>query len=80
LFVNENEEKIEIKLQYLEKAMEKLSPDEIFLVTLYYVDEQSIENISRISDLSVSNIKVKLHRVRKKLAIEISKLMHDERE
>jgi RNA polymerase sigma-70 factor (ECF subfamily) len=76
--IDEKDEEIEIKLQYLEKALKKLSPDEIFLVTLYYMDEQSIENISKISDLSVSNIKVKLHRIRKKLAIEISKLMHYE--
>ncbi|MDR1595034.1 MAG: RNA polymerase sigma factor [Prevotellaceae bacterium] len=76
---NIDEEEIEIKLQYLEKALKKLSPDEIFLVTLHYMDEQSIENISKISDLSVSNIKVKLHRIRKKLAIEISKLRNDER-
>jgi RNA polymerase sigma-70 factor (ECF subfamily) len=78
LSTQEDDEIIEIKLQYLEKALKKLSPDEIFLVTLHYMDEQSIENISIISDLSISNVKVKLHRIRKKLAIEISKLMHDE--
>ena len=74
----ENNEETEIKLQYLEKAMKKLPPDEIFLLTLHYIDRQSVENISRISNLTVSNVKVKLHRIRKKLTIEINKLMQDE--
>jgi RNA polymerase sigma-70 factor (ECF subfamily) len=71
-------DEIEIKLQYLETALKHLPPDEVFLITLYYMDEQSIENISKISNLSVANVKVKLHRIRKKLTIEISKLMHNE--
>jgi RNA polymerase sigma-70 factor (ECF subfamily) len=74
----EEEEDIEVKLQHLDNALKKLPPDEIFLVTLYYMDEQSIENISKISNLSVSNVKVKLHRIRKKLALEINKMMQDE--
>jgi RNA polymerase sigma-70 factor (ECF subfamily) len=69
-----DEQEIEIKLQYLEEALKKLPPDEIFLLTLHYMDGQSIENISKISNLSVSNVKVKLHRIRRKLAVEIDKL------
>jgi RNA polymerase sigma-70 factor (ECF subfamily) len=72
------EEELEIKLQYLDIALKKLPPDEIFLVTLYYMDEQSIEDISIISNLSASNVKVKLHRIRKKLAVELNKIMQDE--
>jgi RNA polymerase sigma-70 factor (ECF subfamily) len=68
----------EIKLQYLEVALKKLPPDEIFLVTLYYFKEQSIDAISKISDLSVANVKVKLHRIRKKLALEINQLLENE--
>ncbi|MDR0506452.1 MAG: RNA polymerase sigma factor [Dysgonamonadaceae bacterium] len=71
-------EKNEIKLQYLDKAMKKLLPDEIFLLTLHYMDGQSVENISKISNQTVSNVKVKLYRIRKKLAVEIQKLMQDE--
>jgi len=74
----ENEEETEIKLQYLDKAVKRLPPDEVFLLTLHYMDGQSVENISRISNLTVSNVKVKLHRIRKKLAVEINKLMQDE--
>jgi RNA polymerase sigma-70 factor (ECF subfamily) len=77
---DERDGDVEVKLQYLEQALKKLSPDEIFLVTLHYMDGQSIENISMVSGLSVSNIKVKLHRIRKKLALEISKLIQNEEE
>jgi RNA polymerase sigma-70 factor (ECF subfamily) len=68
----------EIKLQYLNESLKKLSPDELFLVTLYYSKEQSIEEISKISNLSVSNVRVKLHRIRKKLAVEINLLIQNE--
>jgi len=68
----------DIKLHYLDVALKKLPPDEIFLVTLYYFKEQSIEAIREISNLSVANVKVKLHRIRKKLALEINRLLQDE--
>jgi RNA polymerase sigma-70 factor (ECF subfamily) len=68
----------EMKLQYLDEALKKLPPDEIFLVTLYYFKEQSIEAISQVSDLSAANVKVKLHRIRKKLALEINQLLENE--
>jgi RNA polymerase sigma-70 factor (ECF subfamily) len=80
LLTDDSDEDVEIKLQYLEKALKLLPPDEIFLITLHYMDEQSIDEICKISNLSVSNIKVKLHRIRKKLAVEINKLMQDEKE
>ena len=68
----------ERKLQHLDSALKLLPPDEIFLVTLYYMDNQSMDAISQISQLSVSNVKVKLHRIRKKLAAEINKSMQNE--
>jgi RNA polymerase sigma-70 factor (ECF subfamily) len=70
----ENFEKEE-KLHFLEEALKRLSPDESLLITLFYLNEQSIEEISIITNLSLSNVKVKLYRIRKKLAIEINQLM-----
>jgi RNA polymerase sigma-70 factor (ECF subfamily) len=79
LFNDEDELDLkEIKLQYLEVALKKLSPDEIFLVTLYYFKEQTMDAISKISNLSVANVKVKLHRIRKKLALELNQLLENE--
>ncbi|MCL1937055.1 MAG: RNA polymerase sigma factor [Candidatus Azobacteroides sp.] len=62
----------EEKLRYLEQALTKLAPEEMFLIGLYYLEKQSIDHISAITQLSVSNVKVKLYRIRKKLALEIN--------
>ena len=70
--------KIEEKLEHLDKALKLLAPDETFLITLYYLDGQSIDKISKVSNISVSNVKIKLFRIRKKLAAEIKKLMENE--
>ena len=84
LFINETVEdkekncSNEEKLIALDKALKVLPPDEAFLVTLYYLDKQTVENISTISGISSSNVKVKLHRIRKKLAVEINKILEYE--
>ena len=51
----------------IEQAMEKLTGEENLLITLFYKGENSIEEISNITGLSMSNVKVRLHRIRKKL-------------
>lgn len=57
----------EERSQQLKEAVEKLKEEEALIITLFYLDENSVEEISAITDLSVSNVKVKLHRARKKL-------------
>jgi len=42
---------------------------------LFYQNDHSIEDISAITGLTVANVKVKLHRIRKKLYTEMQKLM-----
>ncbi|RKD88482.1 RNA polymerase sigma factor [Mangrovibacterium diazotrophicum] len=51
----------------LQEAMEKLPELEQVLITLYYFEEQKMEEISQITGLSESNVKVKIHRARKKM-------------
>lgn len=51
----------------LEKALMKLSEPERTIVTLYYINESSVEEIHSITGLSKANVKVKLFRARKKL-------------
>lgn len=62
---DETEEQIE----RLQKALSKLTPEERTLIALFYEEEKSIEDIQHILNISESNIKVKLHRIRKKLYI-----------
>jgi len=60
----------------VEKALARLSDDDNLLVTLFYKGENSIEEISNITGLSMSNVKVRLHRIRKKLHDELTVMMN----
>ncbi|MDR1675780.1 MAG: RNA polymerase sigma factor [Tannerella sp.] len=57
------------QLERLEEAMKRLSPDERALILLFYRQEKSIEEIAAITGLTVSNVKTRLHRIRKKLFV-----------
>ncbi|MDP1621791.1 MAG: sigma-70 family RNA polymerase sigma factor [Bacteroidales bacterium] len=65
----------EVQKAMLTKAMARLTDDENLLITLFYKGENSIEDISNITGLSMSNVKVRLHRIRKKLYDEMALLM-----
>ena len=43
------------------------------LITLFYYQDKSVNEISDILELTVENVKVKLYRVRKKLYVRINK-------
>lgn len=60
----------------IERAMERLTDDENLLITLFYKGENSIEEISNITGLTMSNVKVRLHRIRKKLHDELAAMMN----
>ena len=49
------------------QALGKLKPDERATVTLFYYQELSLQEICDVTDLSLSNVKILLHRSRKKL-------------
>lgn len=51
----------------LEWALSTLPADDAGLMTMFYLDELSVEEIVTVSGLGASNVKVKLHRSRKKL-------------
>ena len=63
----------EIKLQKLEEAIAKLNVEEKTLITLFYTEDKSVAELSRVLDLTSENVKVKLHRVRKKLYVLMTK-------
>lgn len=64
--------------KYLNYALGKLPEDDQFLITLYYYENQSIEEISQITGLTVSNIKVKIHRARKKMSGILFEVLNEE--
>lgn len=57
------------QLDLLDAALAKLPPDERAIILLFYMKEKTIGDISEITGLSESNIKTKLHRIRKKLFV-----------
>jgi RNA polymerase sigma-70 factor (ECF subfamily) len=61
---NENEED---KARMLDLAMQQLPDDDRTIVTLYYLEESSVEEIHTVLGLSKANVKIKLFRARKKL-------------
>lgn len=59
------------QLDKLEAALTLLPPDERALILLFYMKEKTVDELTVITGLSTSNIKVKLHRIRKKLFVLI---------
>jgi RNA polymerase sigma factor (sigma-70 family) len=51
----------------LDHALSSLSAEDASIVSLFYLHEQSVEEIVTVTGLSASNVKVKLHRSRKKM-------------
>lgn len=62
----------EIQLQRLEAAIDLLDIEAKALISLYYTEDKSVNEISEILQLSPDNVKVKLFRTRKKLVFLIN--------
>lgn len=58
--------------KFIKQAIDELPELESILITLYYREEMSIDQIAEIVGLSSSNVKVKLYRIRKKIEREYS--------
>lgn len=59
----------QVELQVTVKnCIEKLSSEDGFILTLFYFEELSLEEISEIVDIVPNTLKVKIFRARKKLA------------
>jgi len=64
--------------KYVKKAIDNLGETDCLLITLFYLHDNSIEEIQEITDMNQSNVKVRLFRARKKLYNELSLLLKDE--
>lgn len=53
--------------QLINIVLEQLNELDYLIITMFYLKEKSIDDIADITGLSKSNIKVKLHRIRKKM-------------
>ena len=59
---------------YIDLALKQLSSDDVVIITLFYLKEQSLDEIAEICNIEANSVKVKLHRARKRLA-EIMQLL-----
>jgi RNA polymerase sigma-70 factor (ECF subfamily) len=66
------------KHESIKKALNELEPDDSFLLTLFYLEELDHKEISKITELTRDNIKVKIFRARKKLFEILKKNMGEE--
>ena len=66
------------KAVYLNKAINLLAEDDATVITLFYQNEQSLEEIAEIMNIEPNNAKVKLHRARLKLKQKLEVLLKEE--
>ena len=68
----------EERADMVKKGIESLPPNEAVVLTLFYLEDQSVKEIATIAGMTESNVKVSLHRGRKHLAIVLQKLTNKE--
>jgi RNA polymerase sigma-70 factor (ECF subfamily) len=61
--------------QVITKVLDKLPEIDRVLVTLFYLENQPITSISEVTGLGESNVKVRLHRVRKKIYSDLQQIL-----
>ncbi len=64
--------------RYVKQAIQRLPKTEALLITLFYMNENTVAEIREITGLSLANIKIKLFRARKKLERELQFLIKHE--
>jgi RNA polymerase sigma-70 factor (ECF subfamily) len=64
--------------QTIQNCLNLLPSDDNILLTLFYFDDQSLEEIGKIMNISANNAKVKLFRSRQKLAVILKKQLEPE--
>ena len=68
------------KKEIIQKLLSELNEEENVLIALYYFNDCSIQEISEITSLTVSNVKIKLYRTRKLLMNNLKKWLGKEYE
>lgn len=68
----------ENRKEILKKAINLLEPIEASIITFYYIQDIPVKDIAEITELSLSNVKVKLFRARTSLKKIISSLLKND--
>lgn len=68
----------ENRKEIIQLVLQRMPSDEALLLTLYYLDECSIDDIHQITELTPSNVKIKLFRGRKRFYETLKLIMKQE--
>ena len=64
--------------KFIDNALNELNIEDRLLLTLYYLNENSMDEIEEITGISAENIKMKLHRARNKMYKVLDKKLKSE--
>ncbi len=70
--------KHEERSMYMKQALDALAETDAFVLTLFYYEELSLEEICEVTGQTNNNIRIRLHRARKKMYVVLSDLMKTE--
>ncbi|MDR2389027.1 MAG: RNA polymerase sigma factor [Tannerellaceae bacterium] len=62
------------QLLRLDRALAQLPPEDQALILFFYMEEKKVEEIASATGLSLSNVKTRLHRIRKKLYVLLTEM------
>ncbi len=65
----------EERIKYINEGLNKLKMEDALVLTLYYLQENTIAEIAEITSISADNVKMQLHRARKKMYQSISEIL-----
>lgn len=68
-----NNKELDLKLQKLKEALSQLKAEEQIIITQFYFKDKSIKDLASICNISESNVKIKLFRIKKHLYKLITK-------
>jgi RNA polymerase sigma factor (sigma-70 family) len=66
------------KKKYLNAAMARLNEADRTALTLFYLEEFSLEDIASITGMQANTAKVRIHRARQRLADELTNILNQE--
>jgi RNA polymerase sigma factor (sigma-70 family) len=73
-----NRAELKSRSKYVEKAIDLLLPDDAAIITMFYLGEQSLEEIAKALGMESNTVKVKLHRARHRLRDKLEQMLQYE--
>ena len=70
--------KREERSTFIKEAMATLSKEDQVVITLFYLNENSTREVSEITGWELPNVKVRLHRARKRLLVALEDILDTE--